>query len=205
MLHLPAQIRLIINGTEYHVRPDRPPAIGRPLTAPAEAPLTAEASLPDESLPLRGLPAASPGTPPPRAAGLSPRTALVSTDVVRAVLGVDAAAVASLVESGELAWVFDLSARQGKLRELRYWARELFAPEQCQITPARAIQLILGKRRQRWRGTEIEQLLLASRATILRWHRAGDLPGERVDHTFWVNREDLANFLRSRLHHPGGA
>ncbi len=205
MLNLPAQIRLIINGTEYRVRPDRPPAIPNSLSEPAESPWTDDASLPDEPLRQRGQHAASPGTPPPRAAALSPRTALVSTDVVRAVLGVDAAAVASLVESGELAWVFDLSARQGKMRELRYWARELFAPEQCQITPARAIQLILGKRRQRWRGTEIEQLLLASRPTILRWHRSGDLPGERIDHTFWVNREDLANFLRSRLHHPGDA
>ena len=190
MLNQPASIRLIINGTEYRVRADGHPEDLR--SSPAAAPA---APWPDRSAPVPPVPARQ------RLFAFSDRTALVSTEVVRAVLGVDAATVAGMVESGQLAWVFDVSASKGNLRELRYWTRELFEPGLCQMSPARALQLILGKRRQRWRGAEIEQLLLASRPTILRWYRSGDLPGELVGHTFWTTRESLSAFLTSRLCH----
>jgi hypothetical protein len=124
-------------------------------------------------------------------------------DVVRAVLGVDSNTVCSMVESGKLAWVFDISAGKNSLRELRFWTRELIEPEFCRMSAGRALQLIMGKSRQRWRGTEIEQLLLCSRASILRWNRAGDLPGETRGHTFWTTREALSAFLKSRLCHRG--
>jgi hypothetical protein len=143
------------------------------------------------------------GSPPAHQFAFSRRTAHVSIDVVRAVLGVDAITVGTMVETGELAWVFDVSATKNNQRELRFWTRELFEPQLCRMSLGRALQLILGKSRQRWRGTEIEQLLLASRASVLRWHRAGDLPGETVDHTFWATRESLAAFLKSRLCHRG--
>lgn len=203
MLNQPARIRLIINGTEYRVRADgnledshtfadRP----RSLPAPPE---------PQPALPLhwRDPAAADPDAPPPtRQFTFSRRTALVSIDVVRAVLGVDAITVASMVDAGDLAWVFDLSATtKSSQRELRFWTRELFEPALCRMSPTRALQMILGKSRQRWRATEIEQLLLASRASILRWNRSGDLPGETVDHTFWTTRESLTAFLKSRLCH----
>jgi hypothetical protein len=73
------------------------------------------------------------------------------------------------------------------------------APELCQMTPAQAVQLILGEDRGRWRGTEIQHLLLASRASVMRWHRVGDLPGKTIRHTFWVARRTLEQFLAARL------
>ncbi len=199
----PHCIRLIINGTEYRVRPDGNLEDSRGLARPPG--VRAEPALPEARPPgLRRQwqdqeAGGGEGPLPGRQFAFSRRTALVSLDVVRAVLGVDAVTVASLVDSGELAWVFDVSATKSSQRELRFWTRELFAPEQCRMSPTRALQMILGKGRQRWRGSEIEQLLLASRASILRWNRAGDLPGETVDHTFWVTREALTGFLKSRL------
>jgi hypothetical protein len=129
----------------------------------------------------------------------SRRTVLVTLDVVRAVFGVDAEEVMKMVESGELQWVFDLSARGAAYRELRFWTRELVAPERCLMTPARAVQLILGEDRGRWRGTEIQQLLLVSRPSVLRWHRSGVLPGETLNRTLWVTRRTLEQFLTERL------
>ena len=203
----PPRIRLTLNGTEYLLRPagspDDSPGFPEPpplfSADPAPAP-----SAPSRPLHWRGKEHSAPGGfPLSRQFAFSRRTALVSIDVVRAVLGVDAITVSNLVETGELGWVFDLSTTKNSQRELRFWTRELFAPELCRMSTCRALQLILGKSRPRWRGTEIEQLLLASRASVLRWHRAGDLPGETVDHTFWATRESLAAFLKSRLCHPG--
>jgi len=202
---LPARIRLIINGTEYRVRADGPLEDSRGFPeSPSLLPAPPAPPTPSPPLPWSGLVAAAPvDRPPARQFTFSRRTALVSIDVVRAVLGVDAITVGTMVEAGDLAWVFDVSATKSSQRELRFWTRELFEPELCHMSPSRALQSIMGKSRQRWRGTEIEQLLLASRASVLRWNRAGDLPGETVDHTFWASRESLAAFLKSRLCHRG--
>jgi hypothetical protein len=131
---------------------------------------------------------------------LSQRTVLVTTDVVRAVLGVDAETVTAKVDKGELQWVFDVSVSGGTrpVREFRFWARELMSPEGCPFTPEQAVQLILGTR-PRWRGVEIQQLLLTSRPSVMRWHRSGDLPGEVSGNNFWVTRQRLERFLTSRL------
>jgi hypothetical protein len=137
--------------------------------------------------------------PAPVCLKISHRTVLVTADVVRAVYGVDTEAVMAKVESGELQWVFDVSVRGGNCREPRFWARELMAPERCRMTPAQAVQAILGEDRERWRGTAIQQLLMVSRPSVLRWHRAGDLPGKRVGHTFFVARRTLDQFLTARL------
>jgi len=200
-------IRLIINGTEYSVRADGQSG-DAPILPESHGPLQDRRSFsppaPGHPLKWRDGEAADQATPTlPHQYAFSRRTALVSIDVVRAVLGVDAITVGTMVDAGELAWVFDISATKGSQRELRFWTRELFEPEHCRMSTGRALQMIMGKSRQRWRGTEIEQLLLASRASILRWNRAGDLPGETVDHTFWVSRESLATFLKSRLCHRG--
>jgi hypothetical protein len=131
---------------------------------------------------------------------LSQRTVLVPTDVVRAVLGVDTEAVVEKVDAGELMWVFNVSAKSN-IRELRFWVRELQSPECGRLSSEEAVQRILGDRRQRWCGTQIQQLLMISRPSVMRWHRAGDLPGEKVGRTFWTTRTALEQFLTSRLCH----
>jgi hypothetical protein len=130
---------------------------------------------------------------------LSRRTVLVTADVVRAVYGVEAEAVTAKVDNGELQWVFDVSVRGNHVRVPRFWARELMAPGQCQMTPAQAVEMILGPDRQNWRSTEIQQLLMTSRATMMRWHRSRVLRGKTKGRTVWVTRGRLERFLLKRL------
>lgn len=131
---------------------------------------------------------------------INQRTVLVTVDMLRAVLGVDADSINARVDAGEFRWVWNVSAGTGDVRELRFWAREIIAPEQCaKLSLPLALNLILGQERLHWRGTEIAHLLLVSRPQIFRLHEAGELPGEIVGHTLRVTRSALVNFLTHRL------
>jgi excisionase family DNA binding protein len=135
---------------------------------------------------------------------INQRTVLVTLDTVRASLGVDADSIIAKVDAGELRWVWNVSNGTGEVRELRFWAREIVAPELTrELTPAKALELILGDSplavRKDWRGVEIAQLLLVSRPQIFRLHEAGELPGVIVGGTLKVKREALKTFLRTRL------
>jgi hypothetical protein len=130
---------------------------------------------------------------------ISQRTVLVTVDMVRAALGVDADSVIAKVEAGELRWVFDVSCG-GSISEWRFWAKEIIAPEFCAgLTLAGAMKEILGSERARWRGTEIQHLLLVSRPTVKKLHDDGALPGDIVGGTFSFRRATLETFLRQRL------
>jgi hypothetical protein len=130
---------------------------------------------------------------------ISQRTVLVTVDMVRAALGVDADSVTAKVDAGELRWVWDVSCGTGAVRELRFWAKEIIAPEftRAQSLP-QVVAEVLGKERLRWRGTEIAHLLLVSRPQIFRLHEAGDLAGEIVGGTLYVTRAVLEKFLIKR-------
>lgn len=130
---------------------------------------------------------------------ISQRTVLVTVDMVRAALGVDADTVSAKVDAGELRWVFDVSLGED-LRELRFWAKEIISATACHdLTTAQAVKEILGTERSRWRGTEIQHLLLVSRPTVMRLHHSSELPGEIIGGTFWAKRAALETFLRARL------
>jgi len=184
------------------------PSLNAELKPAGEARNPGPARLPEgrPAPPVAAAPAAAPpaarrarGKPEILQLPLSRRTVLVTADVVRAVYGVEAEAVTAKVESGELQWVFDVSVRGNHVRVPRFWARELMAPEQCQMTPAQAVAMILGPNRQNWRSTEIQQLLLTSRATMMRWHRSRVLRGKTKGRTVWVTRRRLERFLLKRL------
>jgi hypothetical protein len=139
--------------------------------------------------------------PPGLNVSFSRRTVLVTTDVLRAVRGVDAETIHAAVDDFELRWVFNISADPARVRELRFWTKEIIAPEFTRrLNLAKAINEILGEGRSRWRGVEIQHLLLVSRPTIMRLHRHGDLPGKVVKGTFWTPRPALESFLRTRWH-----
>lgn len=133
------------------------------------------------------------------------RTVLVDMATVRAHLGVDADTVAARIESGELRWVFDLAlglkppGPKGKKRELRFWSRELIAPETCPDNERDALAAILGNHSLGWRGTEIATLLLVSRPTVRKMVAGNFLEGVVVKKTIRSTTEALANFLALRL------
>lgn len=131
---------------------------------------------------------------------ISQRTVLVTVDMVRACRGVDADTIMAQVDAGELRWVWDVSNGAGDVRELRFWAKEIIAPDFTgSLTPREAINQTLGTDRARWRGVEIAQLLLVSRPHIFRLHEADELRGEIVSGTLYVTRAVLEKFLTERL------
>lgn len=131
---------------------------------------------------------------------ISQRTVLVTGDMVRAALGVDADSITAKVDAGELRWVWNVSSGKGDVREFRFWAKEIILPESTRaLTPPQAVAAILGSERERWRGVEIAQLLLVSRPQIMRLHDAKELPGDIVGGTLYVKREALQTFLQARL------
>jgi len=186
----------MILNPEPALNPKLPPAAAPRHPGPAPLPETRPAPLAAAPPPISCRPRSQPEI---LRLPLSRRTVLVPLDVVRAVYGVEAEAVMAKVDSGELQWVFDVSVRGRHVRVPRFWARELMAPEQCRMTPAQAVQLILGPNRQNWRSTEIQQLLLTSRATVMRWHRSRLLRGKTKGRTVWVTRRRLERFLLQRL------
>ena len=136
---------------------------------------------------------------------LSTRTVLVTLDTLRSVLGVDADSILAKVEAGELRWVFNVAVGDD-VRELRFWAKELIAPEfVTNLTIKQAIAEILGSQRARWRGTEIAQLLLVSRPTIMRLVNTEELPGDVIGGVIQVPRASLEKFLLARLLNGSGS
>ena len=129
---------------------------------------------------------------------LSHRTALVTVDTARAVLGVDAETIAVRIDEGALRWVFDIALPQADRRELRVWAASLIAPDQMPRDAARVLSCILGHNRPTMRGGELEHLLLCSAQHIQRLHEAGLLSGEIIGHTRHLTTASVLAFLKAR-------
>jgi len=140
------------------------------------------------------------------ALSLSQRTVLVTMETVRAVLGLDAETITQRVDSGELRWVFDVSAvtaeAQGSgLRELRFWSKELIAPEFCRgVTPDQAADQIVGMTTREWlRSGEVAHILLVSDPHVGRLWQRGFLSGEITGRSLKLRRASLITWLQSRL------
>lgn len=141
------------------------------------------------------------------ALSLSQRTVLVTMETVRAALGLDAETITQRVDSGELRWVFDVSAvtaacaeRNGR-RELRFWSKEIVAPEFCRgVTPDQAADQIVGVATREWlRSGEVAHLLLVSDPHVGRLWQRGFLSGEITGRSLKLRRASLITWLQSRL------
>ena len=126
---------------------------------------------------------------------ISARTVLVDLQTVRAARGVDAESIVALVDNGELQWVFDLGLGGGDIRELRFWAREIIAPETVtNLKLSAVVDSILGNGATIRRG-EIERQWVISAPHVMRLVRAEEIkeiaPGK-------ICRLSLVKFLTSR-------
>jgi hypothetical protein len=131
---------------------------------------------------------------------ISQRTVLVNTEALRAALGVDAETIYAKVDSGEFRWVWDVSTGGGEVRELRFWVREITAPQSVVgLDLAAVLAAVLGSERQRWQGVELAQMLLISRPQVKRLSDAGELAGDIVSGKLWVRRSVVEKFLNARL------
>lgn len=123
---------------------------------------------------------------------------MVNIGFVRAHFGCVAETVLRRVDDAtradHLRWVFNLSASKGHRRELRFWVREVIAPETCaRLALADVVDLILG-RRQTFRRGELEIEWVCNHMTIsaLLRSRALKLHGTTIP------RSSLCAFLKSR-------
>lgn len=126
--------------------------------------------------------------------GISPRVCLLPLSTVRAVRGCDAETVFALVDSGQLRWAFDLSARQSGTRELRFFRDEVFGDSEHGATPESVIGKILGDR-SAWSRGAIEIGWTISAQAISRLVRSGEI----AEANKRLTRASLAAFLKRRL------
>lgn len=127
----------------------------------------------------------------------APSAALVSVSIARAALGVGAAGVLAAIEDGRIEWAFDVAVRVGGRRELRILAACLGGAAVPRDLNGVLVS-ILGHQRQRFRGSEVQRILLCSSPHVKCLHEAGELSGEIIGHTRHITRASLAGFLRRR-------
>ena len=129
---------------------------------------------------------------------VSARTVLVGMEFARAKFGVDDDSVLAMVDNAvhpkHLRFVFDLSCGEGRIRELRFWAREIERPESCaRLNIEMAINQILGSRAFFRRGDLVVQWIV-TRPHVSKLIHSDELAetGNRF------MRATLQKFLRSR-------
>jgi hypothetical protein len=139
--------------------------------------------------------------PAQRSLGLTvaANVSLVTVDVVRGVLGVDAETVVARVDEGRLRWVWDFSSPGSARRELRFWTSELtdgYRPQPVEQVIAAIIGATPGGRQ---RAAILEQRWCISAQLIMALVRKKCLEEDRVGHTRYLRRPSIEEFLRSRL------
>ena len=131
---------------------------------------------------------------------IAEKSVLVRMDSVQTFRGVDAETVFGWVDSGALRWVFDFNNGEGRVRQLRFLALEVFTPEIAQrLTLEGVLNLILGEAKESFRGTEIASRLRLDRTSVHHFYNDGVIGGTITGKTLHVSRLTLKHFLRDRL------
>lgn len=129
---------------------------------------------------------------------LAHTAALITVDTACTVLGVDSETISAMIDNGDIAHAWDVSARQGRIRELRLWAAELADRSLSAYPVTTVISSLLPARRERFRSAEAAALLRVSDPHIHKLIRTGALSGPLAGHTQWITHPSLAEFLRAR-------
>jgi hypothetical protein len=98
---------------------------------------------------------------------LNPRTVLVKVDSVMDTRGVSADKIFEMADGDGLQWVWNVAVNpKSKIRDLRFWAREVIAPEMTRgLSLEQVIAFILGDRKIFHAG-DVCQLLRVRRPTL---------------------------------------
>jgi len=131
------------------------------------------------------------------------RTLLVKVDTVRHFTGLSADAIYERADGDSLfggyVWVWNVAADPAAdQRDLRFWAREVVAPETVKDwTLDRVIKSLLPPKRSQYPAGEIYTTLLSiSRQSLMRLR--GELNGQLAVGSSFFPREGLETFLRKR-------
>jgi hypothetical protein len=110
--------------------------------------------------------------------------------------------VKAAVDTGELDWVWDISAGDRDLRILRFWTREVIAPEMCILLRTQTvIGSILGTRAF-WHTAAMGDLLQCSRKHVHDLFDCEAIQRETVEGSVGATWDGLAKFLKERLVTP---
>lgn len=126
------------------------------------------------------------------------RALLLTVDTVAASRGVTPETVYEDVDSGRLLWVWNVAANpNGTIRDLRFFAQEVIAPEFAKRqTLAQVIKLLVPQRE--WlRNWELEHLLAVRRPTLVALRE--ELRAVVADGAVRIPRAALVNFFQRRI------
>ncbi len=132
------------------------------------------------------------------------RTALLTVEAARGLLGVDEDSVLSLIEHGGLRWAWDISLAAGRIREVRIWAESLAAQQTGSPQPGPTLEEVLPRvigvqDRLHLRASYVRERLCCSQQHIQRLVALGALRGEVARATRMVETRSLYEFLTARL------
>jgi len=133
------------------------------------------------------------------------RQTLVPLDVAMHVLSRTRPCVRSMVERGDLRWVFDVSAPSGRMtrQEWRFWIRDLYAP--CilrHLDTDDAVDEVVGHKTERWLCLRtVGEMLWVARPHLDRLECTGELGVHVIRGIKCVARPALCAFLECRLVH----
>jgi hypothetical protein len=129
---------------------------------------------------------------------LNPRTVLVPVDSVMDARGVSADKVFEMADGDGLQWVWNVAVNpKAKIRALRFWAREIAAPETTRdMRLDQVISLILGDRKNFHSG-DVCHLLRVRRPTLLALRRQLGGKLQRRGGAIFP-RAGIQNFLQTR-------
>lgn len=128
-----------------------------------------------------------------------PRSPMVTVEMVRSLEGVDADTVHGWIQDGTLARAWDISIQRGTVAEYRIWARSMLAHGDDRLSDQQVLDAVIGyPTEKRLRAVTVSNMMVISRAHVMRLVEAGELAGPMAGHTQWIERKSLENFLRRR-------
>lgn len=134
--------------------------------------------------------------------------AMVTVETARTALGVDEDTIVGLVDSGDLARAWDISASVVKsplrIREMRIWARCISAMQNGQPQPTDDLDAVIDQvlpklNRDSLRGDEIRAIFCCGQQTVQRFMDRGLITGHVSGRSRWLHRPSVVQFLRERI------
>lgn len=138
----------------------------------------------------------------PEPAGTSCRSVMVPIAYCACELGITNGDVVELVEGGKIQWAFDVARPGSKARCFRVWIQSVKAYREGRhqsllgSLPS-VIDAVLGTSLPRIRATYLGVRWNLSRQVFFALHHGGLVAGQVEDHTLFLSRADLVNWLSS--------
>lgn len=134
--------------------------------------------------------------------------ALVTVETARTALGIDEDSVVALVDSGELARAWDISASLVsapiRIREMRIWARCIAARQAGEAQPQDDLDAVIDQvlpklNRDSLRADEVRAIFCCGQQTVQRLMDRGIITGHVAGRARWLSRASVVQFLKDRI------